>query len=62
MKSKKNRHDATRGRKTHPAGKDGRSDPQDMLEEIPVSHSPDVNRFVDDIFQKYNDFGLIDRD
>jgi hypothetical protein len=65
MKSKKNIQDSKKGKQSQRFRKQSkpmRRDLQDMAEDMPVRKSPDVNRIVDNIFQKYNDFGIMDRD
>ena len=43
------------------AVKPQRKEPQGLLEDMPLKKSPDVDRIVDDIILKYDDFGLTDR-
>ena len=44
------------------AKKPQRKESHGIPEDTPVKKSPDVDRLVDDILLKYNDFGLTDRD
>ncbi|MBN1482166.1 hypothetical protein EH223_07910 [candidate division KSB1 bacterium] len=39
-----------------------RKEPQQILEDMPLKKTPDVNRLVDEILLKYNDYGLTDQD
>ncbi|MBN1560027.1 hypothetical protein JW998_07235 [candidate division KSB1 bacterium] len=60
----KNKKDATRMEKegkSATAAKPRRIEPHGVLEELPLKKSPDVDRIVDDIILKYDDFGLTDR-
>ncbi|RQW08978.1 hypothetical protein EH222_04740 [candidate division KSB1 bacterium] len=53
--------DSDWGRSGKPA-QPQRKAPHGILEELPLKKCPDVNRIVDDIILKYDDFGLTDRD
>ena len=50
------------GERFNKAGQPVRKESQGILEEMPIKKSPDVNKIVDNILLKYNDFGLTDRD
>ena len=39
-----------------------RQEPNDPADELSMPKSPNVDRIVDAIVRKYNDFGLTDRD
>lgn len=39
-----------------------RKEPHNTLEDMPLRKTPDVNRLVDEILLKFNDYGLADKD
>ncbi len=63
MKSKKNRVVKKEGAKIqHESRSPSRIESQKDGDEYPIRKAPDVDRHVDEIVKKYNDFGIIDRE